>query len=80
MNNSNTANSFKVFTNSLQVAQEFGKRHADVLRDIRNLNCSADFHKRNFVLIRWTVDLGQGRTRKDPKSRSKSIASKTLRR
>ena len=54
------------YCSSRQIAEEFNKRHSDVLRDIRNLNCSADFHKRNFALIRWTVDLGQGRTRKDP--------------
>lgn len=48
MNNSNTANSFTVFTNSLQVAQEFGKRHSAVLRDIRRLHCSEDFFYLNF--------------------------------
>ncbi len=41
----------KNVTTSLIVANVFGKRHSDVLRDIRNLNCSEDFRKRNFALI-----------------------------
>lgn len=35
---------------SLDVAETFGKRHADVLRDIESLQCSADFTERNFAL------------------------------
>ncbi len=54
------------FCSSLQVAEEFGKRHDNVIADIRNLDCSEDFYKLNFQEIRRTVDLGQGRTRKDP--------------
>lgn len=34
---------------SIDVAETFGKRHADVLRDIRELNCSDDFRQRNFA-------------------------------
>ena len=56
----------KAFCSSLQVAQEFGKEHKNVIRDIRNLDCSEDFYKLNFEQIRRTVDLGDGRTRKDP--------------
>jgi len=37
-------------TTSLIVADVFGKRHTDVLRDIRNLSCSDDFRKSNFGL------------------------------
>lgn len=54
------------FCSSLQVAEEFGKRHDNVIADIRNLDCSEDFYKLNFQEIRRTVDLGQGRIRKDP--------------
>lgn len=36
-------------TTSLLVAEKFGRRHADVLRAIDNLNCSEDFFKRNFA-------------------------------
>lgn len=37
-------------TTSLQIAEFFGKLHKDVLRDIRNLECSPDFQERNFAL------------------------------
>jgi Rha family phage regulatory protein len=36
-------------TDSLTVAETFGKRHNDVLRDIRNLECSEEFRERNFA-------------------------------
>ena len=45
----NSANG-KTVTTSLIVADVFGKRHTDVLRDIRNLSCSDDFRKSNFGL------------------------------
>lgn len=35
---------------SLDIADTFGKRHADVLRDIENLECSKEFRERNFAL------------------------------
>ncbi len=34
---------------SLDVAETFGKRHADVMRDIRELGCSEEFGQRNFA-------------------------------
>jgi anti-repressor protein len=37
-------------TTSLIVAEVFGKRHADVLRDIENMSCSQEFRERNFAL------------------------------
>ena len=54
------------FCSSLQVAEEFGKRHSDVLRDIQNLDCSDDFRKRNFALTYQAVNIPNGATRKDP--------------
>lgn len=36
------------WTNSLIVADRFGKRHDDVLKSIRNLECSEEFYQRNF--------------------------------
>lgn len=36
-------------TNSRKVATHFGKRHRDVLRAIRNLDCSSKFTERNFA-------------------------------
>ena len=35
---------------SLDVAETFGKRHADVLRDIEDMECSDEFRERNFAL------------------------------
>lgn len=37
-------------TDSLRVAEAFEKNHKDVLRDIRELDCSEDFRQRNFAL------------------------------
>jgi Rha family phage regulatory protein len=39
----------QVVTDSLKVGSAFGKRHADVMRDIRELGCSEDFRQRNFA-------------------------------
>ncbi len=35
---------------SLDIAETFEKRHADVLRDVERLECSDDFRERNFAL------------------------------
>lgn len=42
----------KAMTTSLKVAEVFGKRHDAVVRDIRNLDCSAEFKSHNFVVLR----------------------------
>ena len=39
----------EAFCSSLQVAEEFGKRHDVVLRDIRELDCSQDFRLHSYV-------------------------------
>ncbi|MCB5235477.1 Rha family transcriptional regulator [Niallia circulans] len=46
----------QVFTDSLTVAEVFGKQHKDVMRDIRNLECSEEFNQRNFAPIDYTDD------------------------
>ena len=51
-------------TTSLIVAQVFGKRNSDVLRDVRNLNCSNDFRERNFALMVEMKQLPQGGSQK----------------
>ena len=38
----------KVFCSSLQIAEEFEKRHDNVLRDIEKLDCSNEFNLLNF--------------------------------
>lgn len=41
---------------SLDVAETFDKRHADVLRDIESLQCSKEFRERNFALSKYSVE------------------------
>lgn len=38
---------------SLDIAETFGKRHSDVLRDIEHLQCSDEFTERNFALTSY---------------------------
>ena len=57
----------QITTTSNQVAAHFGKQHKDVLRAIRNLLKELPEEcQRNFAPIQIDVDLGMGRTRKDP--------------
>lgn len=39
----------RLVTDSLSIAETFGKNHKEVLRDIRNLDCSEEFGQRNFA-------------------------------
>ena len=55
-----------ITTTSLQIAQHFGKRHDLVLRAIRNLECSPEFHARNFAEMTTDVVAGKGAVRKSP--------------
>ncbi|MGZ0043440.1 Rha family transcriptional regulator [Paenibacillus ottowii] len=43
-------------TDSLMVAEVFKKNHKDVMRDIRRLECSAEFRQRNFALSSYTSE------------------------
>ena len=49
----------QVTTTSLQIAEHFGKRHADVMRAIRTLECPAEFAERNFALSEFTDSTGR---------------------
>ncbi|MDC0763464.1 Rha family transcriptional regulator [Brevibacillus sp. AG] len=49
----------RVVTDSLIVASTFGKNHADVLRDIRNLGCSKEFRLSNFAESSYTNQQGR---------------------
>lgn len=56
----------QVFCSSRQVAEEFGKRHADVLRVIEKIisptsGVSADFNERNFSLVTYKDAKGERR-------------------
>jgi len=46
-------------TNSLKVAEYFGKRHDHVLRDIAALDCSEEFYLPNFGEISYKDDYGR---------------------
>ena len=45
--------------NSLMVAEFFGKHHDKVVRDIENLDCSAEFNAANFGVIKYTDSRGR---------------------
>lgn len=55
-----------VTTTSIQVAERFGRSHKNVLRAIRDLECSPHFHERNFAPIKTEVHIGRGNIRLDP--------------
>ena len=44
----------RLVTTSLDIAQNFGKKHAHILRDIENLECSQSFRESNFGLSSYT--------------------------
>lgn len=52
-----TAQGEQVTTTSRKIAELFGKRHADILRRIDNLDCGDDFTKRNFAFSYENNDL-----------------------
>ena len=49
------------FCSSLQVAEEFGKLHKNVIADIRNLDCSDEFNRLNFQPVKYTDEKGEKR-------------------
>ncbi|MEJ8306635.1 Rha family transcriptional regulator [Saccharibacillus sacchari] len=49
----------KTVTDSLTVAETFGKRHADVMRSIVHMECSAEFTERNFALSTYADPSGR---------------------
>ncbi|MCM1237251.1 MAG: Rha family transcriptional regulator, partial [Ruminococcus flavefaciens] len=49
----------QIVVSSRDIAETFEKRHADVLRDIENLNCSAKFTERNFALSSYKDSSGK---------------------
>ncbi|CAK7057038.1 MAG: hypothetical protein DESF_02429 [Desulfovibrio sp.] len=51
---------------SLQGAKAFGKDHDKVLRDIRNLPVSNNFHATNFGAMSTAIKVGNGAIRLSP--------------
>lgn len=56
----------QVVTTSLRIAKIFGKQHKDVLKAVKSLDCSEDFHKRNFALMKKSIKIGNCAERKIP--------------
>lgn len=54
-----TVNSGKVTTTSLDIAANFGKQHKNVLRDIKQLDCSKEFRLLNFEPIFYKDSYGR---------------------
>ncbi|MGY3853988.1 Rha family transcriptional regulator [Aeromonas aquatilis] len=48
-------------TTSLALANYFNKRHDDVIRKIRTLDCSLEFNARNFAAVEYTDTKGEKR-------------------
>lgn len=48
-------------TTSLNVAETFGKRHDDILKRFRNLDCSPEFNARNFAEVDYLDQKGEKR-------------------
>lgn len=48
-------------TTTLAVAKKFGKRHTEVLRAARNIDCSDDFRQRNFASADYVDAQGKKR-------------------
>lgn len=46
-------------TDSLKIAEVFGKRHSDVLNSIKSLKCSEEFTERNFSLSEYIDTTGK---------------------
>jgi phage regulatory protein, rha family len=49
----------RLVTDSLTVAATFDKEHKHVMRDVRGLECSQDFHRSNFGLVDYKDDGGR---------------------
>ena len=56
----------QVVTSSLIVAEHFGKKHKDVLRAIKALDCSGDFTERNFAPCMYISELQNGVKKQNP--------------
>lgn len=61
-----TVSNDQVVTTSLKIAEVFEKRHCEVLRSIRNNECSAVFQERNFAFSFYLRKLPNNATKKEP--------------
>ncbi|MFT3804971.1 MAG: Rha family transcriptional regulator [Burkholderiaceae bacterium] len=61
-----TIESGELTTTSLAVAKKFEKRHDNVLRAIKRLECDAEFSRLNFEEVIREFQNGKGGTQKGP--------------
>jgi Rha family phage regulatory protein len=54
-------NNGQPWTDSRLVAEKFKKNHKDVLRAIRNMECSFEFNERNFEPVEYVDEKGESR-------------------
>ena len=48
-------------TDTLKVAEVFGKRHDNILQALKNLDCSEEFNALNFKAVKYTDEKGEKR-------------------
>lgn len=48
-------------TNTLKVAEYFGKQHKNILQRLENLECSEEFNRLNFKPVKYTDQKGESR-------------------
>lgn len=51
----------KVVVSSRDVAEKFGKFHKDILKAVKNLDCSTSFNERNFAPVEYVDSKGEKR-------------------
>lgn len=54
-------NGNRLFVTSLEISNRFAKQHKDVLRAIRDLECSPEFNRRNFAPVEYQDGKGEKR-------------------
>ena len=65
LSNAVTVSNGKATTSSLKIAEVFGKRHDNVIRDIEKLQVPDNWHKLNFEEMQIDRKISNGATRKD---------------
>ena len=54
-------NGTRLFVTSLEISNHFGKQHKNVIQAIENLDCSTDFNRLNFKLVKYQDSKGEKR-------------------
>lgn len=51
----------RLVVSTLEISNHFGRQHKDVLRAVRELDCSPEFNRRNFALVEYNDGKGEKR-------------------